>query len=117
LLTFVHYSMAITANAARRTKKVSMEMGLVRRMLAVSTTFGGSSQYQQSLRDRLEYLQQKATEVAAMVAACLAGRQCGWREPAGMRGVTVGPAYRWEFLVFLVDSSPFQYNRSCRQSG
>jgi hypothetical protein len=66
--------MAITSNAAHRTKKVSMEMGLVRRMLAVSTTFGGSGQYQQSLRDRLEFLQQKAAEVAAIVAAYLAGR-------------------------------------------
>lgn len=66
--------MAITINAARRTNKVSMEMGLVRRMVAVSTAFGDSGQYQQSLRDRLDFLQQRAAVVAAMVAAHLAGR-------------------------------------------
>jgi hypothetical protein len=74
LLTFVHYSKAITATAARRSNKITMETGLVRRMLAVSTAFGNSGQYQQSLRDRLQFLQQQATEVADRVAAYLASR-------------------------------------------
>lgn len=74
--------MRITSDAARRMKKVSLETELVRRMLAASSTFGFNRQTTQALRDRLGDLERSAAEAVALVAAYLAGRQCGRREPA-----------------------------------
>jgi len=61
--------MRITSDAARRMKKVSLETGLVRRMLAACCTFGFDRQTEKALRDRLDFLQRKAEEVAALLGA------------------------------------------------
>lgn len=58
-------AMRITSDAARRMKKVSLETGLVRRMLAVAYTFGFYRKMEKALRDRLDFLQRKQAEVAA----------------------------------------------------
>jgi hypothetical protein len=66
--------MRITSDAARRMKKVSLETGIVRRMLAASRTFGFARGTVQALGDRLSFLAQAAADVRALVAAHLAGR-------------------------------------------
>jgi hypothetical protein len=66
--------MHIAGDAANRMKKVTLETALIRRMLAASITYGFDQAIQQTLRDRLGFLQRRAAEVAAMVKAHLAGR-------------------------------------------